>query len=130
VRWQPTGDTALKWSAVGRRLAKQLDTAFKRAERNGGAVGGAAVRECFKAQSTLSTPDCVSRLERGGKREVDGKGGAGKGGVLSRVSGSHHIFTRPGSNLRITVPVHGNRDLKSGLQRAIMKQSGISEDEL
>ncbi len=53
-----------------------------------------------------------------------------KGWTLSRVSGSHHIFTRPGNNLRITVPVHGNRDLKSGLQRAIMKQSGISEDEL
>ncbi len=53
-----------------------------------------------------------------------------RGWTLSRVAGSHHIFTRPGNNLRITVPVHGNRDLKSGLQRAIMKQAGISDDEL
>jgi predicted RNA binding protein YcfA (HicA-like mRNA interferase family) len=38
-----------------------------------------------------------------------------KGWTLVRVTGSHHIFTRPGSNLRITVPVHGNRGLKVGL---------------
>ena len=53
-----------------------------------------------------------------------------KGWTLARVTGSHHIFVRSGCNLRITVPVHGNRDLKAGLQRAIMKQVGISEQEL
>ena len=53
-----------------------------------------------------------------------------KGWKLIRVAGSHHIFTRQGSNLRITVPVHGNQDLKIGLQRAIMKLAGISEDEI
>ncbi|MHC4872100.1 MAG: type II toxin-antitoxin system HicA family toxin [Planctomycetota bacterium] len=50
--------------------------------------------------------------------------------TLARITGSHHIFIKPGSNLRITVPVHGNRDLKSGLQRAIMKQAGIAEEDL
>lgn len=53
-----------------------------------------------------------------------------RGWTLARVTGSHHIFTRPESNLRITVPVHGNRDLKIGLQRIIMKQAGIAEEEL
>ena len=53
-----------------------------------------------------------------------------KGWLPARVSGSHHIFVKPGSDLRISVPVHGNRDLKAGLQRAIMKLAGISEDEL
>ena len=53
-----------------------------------------------------------------------------KGWTLARVTGSHHIFVRPGDKLRITVPVHGNRDLKIGLQRAIMRQGGISEDDL
>ena len=53
-----------------------------------------------------------------------------KGWKLTRVTGSHHIFTKQGSNLRITVPIHGNQDLKIGLQRAIMKLAGISEDEL
>ncbi|WP_208596650.1 type II toxin-antitoxin system HicA family toxin [Desulfonatronum thiosulfatophilum] len=49
---------------------------------------------------------------------------------MARVTGSHHIFVQSGSNLRITVPVHANRDLKIGLQRAIMKQAGIAEEEL
>ena len=53
-----------------------------------------------------------------------------KGWTLARVTGSHHIFIYTGRNLRITVPVHGNRDLKIGLQKAIMKQAGIREDEL
>lgn len=51
-----------------------------------------------------------------------------KGWSLARVTGSHYIFVRQGSNLRITVPVHANRDLKLGLQRAVMKLAGISED--
>ncbi len=53
-----------------------------------------------------------------------------KGWNLARVTGGHHIFVRPSSNLRISVPVHGNRDLKVGLQRAIMKLAGIGETEL
>jgi len=32
--------------------------------------------------------------------------------------------------MRITVPVHGNQDLKQGLQKAIMKLADIGEDEL
>jgi predicted RNA binding protein YcfA (HicA-like mRNA interferase family) len=52
------------------------------------------------------------------------------GWSLARVTGSHHIYIRPGSNLRITVPIHGNQDLKIGLQRAIMKLAGITEEEL
>ena len=53
-----------------------------------------------------------------------------KGWQLTRVTGSHHIYTKPGSNLRITVPVHSNRDLKTGLLKAIMKMAGITESEL
>lgn len=53
-----------------------------------------------------------------------------KGWGLARVTGSHHIFVHQGSNLRITVPVHGNQNLKSGLQRAVMKLAGVAEDEL
>jgi len=49
---------------------------------------------------------------------------------LARVTGSHHIFVYSGSDVRISVPVHGNRDLKVGLQRAIMKIAGIAEEEL
>ncbi len=53
-----------------------------------------------------------------------------KGWRLARVTGSHHIYVRQGSNLRITVPIHGNQDLKLGLQRAIMKLANVTEEEL
>lgn len=53
-----------------------------------------------------------------------------KGWKLARVTGSHRIFVTAGKNVRISVPVHGNRDLKIGLQRAIMKLAGIKEEEL
>ena len=54
----------------------------------------------------------------------------GKGWELARVTGSHHVFVTAGKNIRISVPVHGNRDLKIGLQTAIMKLAGIKEEEL
>jgi predicted RNA binding protein YcfA (HicA-like mRNA interferase family) len=53
-----------------------------------------------------------------------------KGWKLARVTGSHHIFVTPGQNVRISVPIHGNQDLKTGLQTAIMKLAGIKEEEL
>jgi predicted RNA binding protein YcfA (HicA-like mRNA interferase family) len=53
-----------------------------------------------------------------------------KGWTLARVTDSHHIFVTAGQNVRISVPVHGNQDLKLGLQKAIMRLAGIGEDEL
>jgi len=53
-----------------------------------------------------------------------------KGWVLGRIHGSHHIYTHPERKERISVPVHGNRPLKIGLQRHLMKLAGIDEGEL
>ena len=53
-----------------------------------------------------------------------------KGWSLARINGSHHIYTKPGSILRISVPVHGNKSLKSGLQKSLMKSAEIKESEL
>jgi predicted RNA binding protein YcfA (HicA-like mRNA interferase family) len=53
-----------------------------------------------------------------------------KGWTLARSTGSHNIYMTQGQNTRITVPVHGNQDLKIGLQKAIMKLAGIRDDEL
>jgi predicted RNA binding protein YcfA (HicA-like mRNA interferase family) len=44
-----------------------------------------------------------------------------------RVKGSHHIYAKPGERFIITVPVHANRSLKPGLQRAILKMTRLSE---
>jgi len=51
-----------------------------------------------------------------------------KGWVLKRINGSHHIYTKDGTNARISVPVHGNKPLKIGLQRHLMKVAGIMEN--
>jgi predicted RNA binding protein YcfA (HicA-like mRNA interferase family) len=53
-----------------------------------------------------------------------------KGWKLARITGSHHIYLTEGRNVRITIPVHGNQDLKTGLQKFIMKLANIGEEEL
>ena len=54
----------------------------------------------------------------------------GKGWVLKRINGSHHVYAKSGENARISIPVHGNTPLKLGLQRHLMKIAGIEEGEL
>jgi predicted RNA binding protein YcfA (HicA-like mRNA interferase family) len=53
-----------------------------------------------------------------------------RGWNLVRVNGSHHVYMQPGSAVRISLPIHGNEDLKIGLLRHFMKISGITENEL
>ena len=48
---------------------------------------------------------------------------------LLRINGSHHIFGKDGSVARISVPIHGNAALKTGLLRNIMKLASITEDQ-
>ena len=52
------------------------------------------------------------------------------GWTLLRVQGSHHIYGKTGIEVRLSVPVHGNQTLKTGLLRHLMKMAGISESEL
>lgn len=51
-----------------------------------------------------------------------------RGWQLIRVRGSHHLYGRGAE--RIVIPVHGNQTLKAGLQRDLMKQAGITDDDL
>lgn len=53
-----------------------------------------------------------------------------RGWMLVRITSSHHIFAQPGNPARISVPIHGDTDLKIGLLRSLMKTAGIAEDEL
>ncbi len=52
-----------------------------------------------------------------------------KGWKLDRVNGSHHIYKVSGGFTTISVPIH-NKDLKAGTQRALMRQSGLTEADL
>lgn len=53
-----------------------------------------------------------------------------QGWQLLRVQGSHHIYGKAGSVIRISVPIHGNQTLKIGLLKHLMKQAGISENDI
>ncbi|NMW21607.1 MAG: type II toxin-antitoxin system HicA family toxin [Chlorobiaceae bacterium] len=53
-----------------------------------------------------------------------------KGWHLVRISGSHHIYMKQGNPARLSVPIHGNDDLKIGLLRFFMKVAGIEESDL
>ena len=53
-----------------------------------------------------------------------------RGWLLQRISSSHHIYSRPDRSDILSVPVHGNKTLKTGMQRAIMKQAGLTEADL
>jgi predicted RNA binding protein YcfA (HicA-like mRNA interferase family) len=52
------------------------------------------------------------------------------GWELKRIHGSHHIYTKTGKKERISLPVHGNKPLKTGLLKHLMKIADISENEL
>jgi predicted RNA binding protein YcfA (HicA-like mRNA interferase family) len=48
-----------------------------------------------------------------------------RGWRLLRVAGSHHIYGKPGSVVRLSIPIHGNRPLKTGLLRHLAKLADI-----
>ena len=53
-----------------------------------------------------------------------------KGWKWKRITGSHHIYVKEGSELTLSIPVHGSKDLRLGLQRRIMKILEIKESDL
>jgi predicted RNA binding protein YcfA (HicA-like mRNA interferase family) len=65
---------------------------------------------------TLSGRDFARLIER-------------RGWQLLRVAGSHHIYGKPGSIVRLSIPIHGNRALKKGLLRHLAKMAGIFDEE-
>lgn len=52
-----------------------------------------------------------------------------RGFVLARQSGSHAIFRHPDGR-GTTVPVHGKRDIGKGLLRQIMRDAGLTAEDL
>ena len=48
------------------------------------------------------------------------------GWTLKRIKGSHHIFGKSGERKIITVPIHGNKDLKPGLASAIARDANLN----
>jgi predicted RNA binding protein YcfA (HicA-like mRNA interferase family) len=53
-----------------------------------------------------------------------------QGWHLKRITGSHHIYAKEGFTVILSIPVHSNRDLPAGTLRGILKDAGITEDDL
>ena len=52
------------------------------------------------------------------------------GWKLLRIHGSHHIYGKAESIVRLSVPIHGNKPLKTGLLRHLLKVAGLQESDL
>ncbi len=52
------------------------------------------------------------------------------GWELKRITGSHHIYAKDEVAVILSIPVHGNRDLPTGILRSILKDAGITEEYL
>ena len=52
------------------------------------------------------------------------------GWALLRVRGSHHIYGKADTIVRLSVPIHGSMPLKRGLLSHLLKMAGLSEKDL
>ncbi len=52
------------------------------------------------------------------------------GWSLLRIHGSHHIYGKAGSIVRLSVPVHGSKPIKLGLLKHLLQAAGLSESDL
>ena len=53
-----------------------------------------------------------------------------RGWILLRVQGSHHIYGKTGNDARLSVPIHKNQMLKTGLLKHLLKQANLTEQDL
>ena len=47
---------------------------------------------------------------------------------LKRITGSHHIYANKG--VILSIPVHGNRDLPIGTLKGLLKDAGLTEEDI
>jgi predicted RNA binding protein YcfA (HicA-like mRNA interferase family) len=52
------------------------------------------------------------------------------GWQLLRIRGSHHIYGKPGSVVRLSIPIHANTALKAGLLKHLLKMAGLEEEDI
>ena len=51
------------------------------------------------------------------------------GWYQDRTTGSHYMMRHPEKPGTVPVPYHGNRDIKIGVLRSIIRQAGMSVEE-
>ena len=63
-----------------------------------------------------SGPEVIRALERAGF-------------VVARVDGSHHTMKREGHPFVLTVPVHGNKSVKDGTLRSLIRKADLTVEQ-
>ena len=51
------------------------------------------------------------------------------GFFVERVNGSHHVMKMEGNRYKLSVPVHGNSDIKRGTLKGLIAASGCTLEE-
>jgi predicted RNA binding protein YcfA (HicA-like mRNA interferase family) len=51
-----------------------------------------------------------------------------QGWILLRIHGSHHIYGKAGRKERLSIPMHGNKQLKIGLLKRLLDLASLSTD--
>lgn len=49
---------------------------------------------------------------------------------MDRIRGAHFVYVRGQPEVSLPVPVRGNRDLKIGTQRSILREAGLTDADL
>ena len=52
------------------------------------------------------------------------------GWKLKRINGSHHIYLKSDTPARISIPIHGNKNIKIGLLKHFLRIAEIDKKEL
>ena len=45
------------------------------------------------------------------------------------IEGSHHVYNKVGCRSILSIPVHGNKELKRGLLRGLIRTAGMTVEE-
>ena len=56
--------------------------------------------------------------------------GESHGWQLLRIHSSYHVYGKSGSIVRLSIPIHGNKPLKIGLLKHLLKMAGFQEGDL
>jgi predicted RNA binding protein YcfA (HicA-like mRNA interferase family) len=53
-----------------------------------------------------------------------------RGWRLARTNGSYHTYKNPNVREMVTISIHGNKTIKLGILKQIMKIAGLSESDI
>ena len=51
------------------------------------------------------------------------------GWKVNHIEGSHHILTKEGSDVHLSIPVHKGKDLGIGLLKKLIARAGLTNEE-